>query len=196
MSPKEFRQIQDFIHLNTLVEIVSDLSINDNTPDCMWQGIQLCAGKLYVNSHLAHAGDLLHEVGHIVTVPKHIRPLMYGDCLLMVQGEFTYEPTDLAQAIEKYWDEQDVLVPVSDDDTATYWATRAAQSIGLDPSLSFQNGYGKEGMDLWRGFQLADARGGHTRWHTGAFYSKLIATKTSKTMLTWDIAIRQEVLAA
>lgn len=128
-------QCIQFIQEKTLIPCSIDRSIQKGHPCAMWNGIALIQGSLYVNPDIAHAGDLLHEAGHVVTVPLVLRKFVTGEL-----------GSDLS-LMEKFYELGAKFDPPRSftcDDTATYWGICALQSMGLGIRKMFENGYTTE----------------------------------------------------
>ena len=85
--------------------------------DSFLPGLSIVNGSLvYDRLSLQWPGDLLHEAGHIATVPTSIRALL--------SDSLDHAP----------------LVPHSGEAEATAWAYAATVHLGLDPSVLFHHG--------------------------------------------------------
>jgi hypothetical protein len=190
----DLERVIDFTHQNTNIQIV--LEELDSAEFCMWSGISLRASVLYVDESLAHIGDLLHEIGHLVTIPKELRCYAFGNLdeddsehpyyekqsewyrNILSQGEYREDEKEYQQALH-----------ISDDDAATFWAYMACKEIGLDPMLPFENGFEwpSGGDEKYESVDLAYEAGNYSSCSTQAYYAGLLESKTAKTMKTWDV---------
>jgi hypothetical protein len=191
---KMIEQCIRFIQENTLVPCSIDRSIDPSVePDhyySMWDGIALNEGYLYVNPDIANAGDLLHEAGHLVTIPSKLRALINGD--LGSNPEFL-------KSLCEYGATFDPVRSFSDDDAATYWGVCALQTMKLDIKTMFENGYTTEFRSEQKDQEIASyveiARQSRSRFSVAAHYAGLLdsnprANLNGNPMIDrWDIGL-------
>lgn len=155
----------------------------------MWEGIKLFEGELTVNPNIAHAGDLLHEAGHLVTMPLELRQVAIGELgLYEAFNEAVYN-----QKAELFSDNP-AAFHRSDDDAATYWAFAACRKLGLSEELPFEKGYADS---EWRSYLLSCQMGIGTslggRFSVQLFYAGLLKQKGDEFPFTWDILLTPTV---
>ncbi|MGG6263254.1 hypothetical protein ACQ4M3_39655 [Leptolyngbya sp. AN03gr2] len=173
----------NFIQQYTRIAVESDYKLPANDEFSMWAGIRLLQGRLTVNPTIAHAGDLLHEAGHLVTMPLELRCLATGE--LGTDEDFNEAQYD--QKAETFSDN-----PASfyrgDDDAATYWAFAACRKIGLPDQLPFEKGYPEnEWMDYLFACRSGIGSSMGSRFSVQLFYAGLLKNKGDEFPFIWDI---------
>jgi hypothetical protein len=112
----------DFINRYTTIDCVVDSDI-DGT---FWNGILVERNRIIVDLSMAHPGDLLHEAGHLATMPQSSRLEVFHDL---------DEMPNLMQLV------LETGKPYGDDDGSTGWAYAACLKLKLPTELPFAHGY-------------------------------------------------------
>jgi hypothetical protein len=179
LNLNNFQAAIDFIHSHTQVVCHIDNTVDSEDVFAMWPGISLRQGVIHLNPNITHLGDFLHEVGHIITVPKMLRNHMSGDLEsndAYQAAVFNYFSADLSQ--HQYH--------ISDDDAATFWAYKACQTLEFDTRLPFERGYNGDGLLYHRLLKTALESHQTNRFIKNAMYAGI--SNQSGTIKTWDIA--------
>lgn len=173
------RQVCDFINLHTLIACAFD-DVMEGDQDSVWLGIALRSGNLFVNHDTAHPGDLLHEAGHLVTIPKVLRTKACGDL----------------NRLAVYIEENEIEVPdyTGNDRCATYWGFMAARAMGLDDFLPFEKGYREEGKALYLCCLAGIGTSMGSEFSVAAYYAGLIDSKGKDQPKIWDCLQVEQVV--
>lgn len=182
---KEVLAAVEFIQQHTAIPIHIDPNLPANDEFSMWAGIQLYKGSLTVNPNIAHTGDLLHEAGHLATMPLELRLLATGEL-----GE--YEDFNEAQFNLKAqtFSENPASFYRGDDDAATYWAFAACRKMSLPDRLPFEKGYDEyEWEDYLTACRLGIGTNMGSRFSVQLFYAGLLKNKGDEFPFKWDITL-------
>ena len=188
----------DFIQSKTVVPIAVTDRMATQKQGAAWDGIELICGGLFVNPTIAHPGDLLHECGHIVTVPMELRQSMSG----WLQGDEADEDrfdSMVAAYWEKNQDEDSVygdLMHIADDSAATYWGCMALAAMGEKIDPMFDNGF--FGIGNLEDYLVSVSLSMDQRWETNlsvaAYYSGLLRCRVAVEPIEWDLAILERTI--
>lgn len=116
------QQCFDFIRQYTTIECI----IDPYEPGSFWNGISTIGNLIIINLEEAHPGDILHEAGHIATMPMSSRTWIPHDMDFM---------PELAELVF------DTGMPYGCDIAATGWAYAACLFLNLPTMLPFESGY-------------------------------------------------------
>jgi len=113
-------------------------------PGTFTPGIRIRAGSLEIDP-TARASGLLHEAGHLATMPTRFRPLMEGNLYASVR-RISMLASDLG--LEPDHPLERALIQCGDTE-ATAWAWAAGCHIGLSPTAIIQDDeYEGEGAEI------------------------------------------------
>lgn len=124
-------------------------------------GIDICDGVLLVD-HQARASDLLHEAGHLATLPGQFRHRAQRDIgevqrVLLASVDFTNPDGALQRAALQ-----------CSDTEATAWAWAAGVHLGLAPQdIIGDEDYGRSGRVVRQQLQMRQYAGIHGLAHAG-----------------------------
>jgi len=170
--------------MNTLVNVHIDPIIQSEHSFAMWDGIALINGELFVNPALAHTGDFLHEVGHLVTMPAELRSQASGK---FDENDFIDLQVELSNAA--------LFSNPGDDNAATYWAFAACRKMGLPDELPFENGFGDDSQDCLEMCRLGINNPVGSAFSCQLYYAGLLANKGDEFPVAWDVLLKDKVLA-
>lgn len=111
-------------------------------------GICIDHGTILIDP-AAHVGDVLHEAGHLATLPGQYRKLVFGDVApviahMLATTNFDDPDAPAARAAIQV-----------DDSTATAWAWAAGHFLGLDPMLVIrEEAYGGRAAEIRQALEL------------------------------------------
>jgi hypothetical protein len=189
----------NFIRLNTRIPIATTTARHRQCDGASWDGIQLIGGGLLVNPKYCHPGDLLHEVGHIVTVPMELRRWMNGwadddgtnEGFTAKAWAYSEQHDLLHESNSIYGD----LMHISDDSAATYWGCMVLKLMGEPLNLLFTNGFEyslQAGDDIKDGVTLAMDSNSECQMSVAAYYAGLLESKRSIEPIAWDLGLLEE----
>lgn len=106
-------------------------------PQTFMDGVWLDKGTLFVHSS-AHPGNILHEAGHLATVPRRLFPFLEPrDFIGKAMQQAITECLDLPECqMEPDHPLVHAILQMSDPE-ATAWSYAAAVELGVDPTSPF-----------------------------------------------------------
>lgn len=175
-------------HLDNIVRFLGDLGFVVTRavkphPQGFVNGIYCHGMTMLINpGAMLSAGDLLHEAGHVATVPSQFREHMYGNFAV-----------SLTPHMNRYLDEHDILeaemtgdmvfrgLLQSGETEAIAWSYAAAVAAGIPPRVVFHNaGYDGDGEGLALQLSLGQHFGVH-----GLHAAKMTTCRMYPKMLRW-----------
>jgi hypothetical protein len=184
----------EFIRINTRISIATTTARVRQDDGASWDGIQLINGTLLVNPKYCHPGDLLHEAGHIVTVPMELRRWMNG-WISGVASKLDGEQLDEFIYRSAFYrldhaTHQNPLLHMSDDQAATFWGCMALRSIGHSIKPMFRAAaFAEDSKDIHQTAEIHFRSPSPTGWGSAAmaYYAGLLESKRSIEPIAWDL---------
>lgn len=124
------------VHFDRIVSFLNDIGVAVEVgpygPDGFLPGVTIEAGVMRVDpDHLFVSGDLLHEAGHIATVPSRLRPLLTTNLETSLRDAVGDDPDPVAQ-----------LALSQTESMAIAWSYAALCALDLPPqTIFFAGGY-------------------------------------------------------
>lgn len=178
-------KIIGFLKTETMVEV--EIRWFDMPRTTFLPGVCIDHGKLCVDPWNVHPGDLLHEAGHIVTVPLELRPYLDGQ----IGADETFNNA-VVEYMQKQGDvEFNKLAHLSDDGAAGYWSYLALKHLELPEELAFEQYPQEAGCKPLDVIKSAEALNVPTHFSASLFYAGLFRTRLGP-LLAWDIALLED----
>lgn len=138
LGAEHFDRIVDFIR-----GVGLPLEVGPFGPEGFLPGVTISAGVLRVDpTHIYVSGDLLHEAGHMATVPSRLRPKLGDNLETTLRDAIGDDPDPLAQ-----------LALTQTESMAIAWSYAALRALDLPPeTIFFAGGYRMETEQQQRHF--------------------------------------------
>lgn len=141
--PSTIDRIINFLHSYTTIKAVKVPKIQ--WTEQVWQGVTLRSGIICYDSRAIGDG-ILHEAGHLASLPKDLRPWADGFLGPRLKEQYIERYIEWHQL--KPMESQNasralIQLPFGSEAIAEYWCYCASKFIGLPSYYCFQRGYGR-----------------------------------------------------
>lgn len=139
-------------HFDRIVTFLNDVglpvTVGSYGREGFLPGVTIQSGVMHVDpDYLYVSGDLLHEAGHIATVPARLRPLLGTDLEASLRDALGDDPDPLAQ-----------LSLSQTESMAIAWSYAALKALALPPeTIFFAGGYRMESNEQQRFLYLLES---------------------------------------
>jgi hypothetical protein len=186
--------VREDISLLKVLEFLSSIGITctDTTfttemhEQAFFYGIATVNGNILVDfdralSGEALIGDLLHEAGHIATIPSRFRPYLNQRDI----DDINWLLEDLPEDIIPTDDELNALLYCGDDLAAQGWSYAAAVHLGIRPSIVF-NDMAIDAEEMYESIKLTHGHSMGCQIGVPLYYLDMCESKaTYPTLLRW-----------